>query len=301
MTKGISLSLEELIKCRNLAATLKLSSRRRVKNSVTSNRLATLRGRGIDFDELRIYQAGDDIRNMNWRVTARTGKPHIKLYQEERERPVFLLVDLTSSLFFGTKVALKSAVAAETAALLGWAAVHNGDKLGGIVLFSDTKQFEFPALARQHGILPLLKTLADQDQPYPSSLKSTPLTTALSRLRHIAKPSSLIFIISDFQTLENDMEKQLSSLRKHTEIISIAIHDPIEKNPPPPARYTISDGQHFSTINTGIAGWRTAYQKQFEVSRQQLMAMLRRNHIPLITLSTTDNIQQILYQTLREA
>lgn len=299
--KGISFSLEELINLRNSAQSLSLSCRHRVKNSLISHRLATLRGRGIDFDEVRIYQPGDDIRNMEWRVTARSGKPHIKLYHEERERPVFLVVDLSPTMFFGTKVAFKSAIATQAAALLGWAAVHNGDKLGGIVIFSEEEQLEFPPLSRQHGILPFLKVLANQNQAHAQSSKSDALSKALAHLRHIAKPSSLIFIISDFQSIDNEIEKNLSSLKKHTEIISIAIHDPLEVSPPPPGLYAISDGQSFSTMNTGGTSWRTAYQKQFEVSRQQLMSMLRRNQIPLIKLSTTDPVYQTLYQTLREA
>jgi len=130
-------------------------------------------GRGIDFEETRIYQPGDDIRTMDWRVTARTGKPHTKVYREERERPTFFLVDYNPSMFFGSKVAFKSVIAAKTAAILAWAAAREGNRVGGLV-FSGNLLRTTPLKASSHGVLPLLKSLANVSSPprYPSTMQN---------------------------------------------------------------------------------------------------------------------------------
>lgn len=300
MTSGISLSLKELIQLQGFGKSLSLASNNRTRAVLHGNHMTKLRGRGIDFEKVRAYQAGDDIRSMDWRVTARTGKPHIKLYREERERPVYIVVDLTPSMFFGTKVAFKSWVASQAAALLGWSAVHHGDKLGGIVVFSEEEQIQCPARTRQHGILPFLKHLADQQTPHAENIEPQALSIALSHLKHVAKPGSLIILISDFQPLSADIDNHLCTLRQHTQLLALAINDPTESTLPPPGRYSISDGQTIMSMNTQSVKFCQAYEQQFKNSRAQLLSMLQSARIPLIELSTTDNVYKTLYQTLRK-
>ena len=151
--------LPDLIALRGQARRLDLAPRGLVLATRAGGHLSRFRGRGMEFDESRRYQPGDDPRHMDWRVTARAGAPHVKLFREERERPVWLLVDLGPSMRFGTRVAFKSAVAAQAAALLGWAAVERGDRVGGLI-FDETRRLERRPAARSSGLLPLLEGLA---------------------------------------------------------------------------------------------------------------------------------------------
>ncbi len=114
------------------ARNIKLDSRLYAIAETAGNRQSRFRGRGIDFQESRNYQPGDDIRTMDWRVTARTGRPHTKVFQEERERPIIIVIDCNPSMFFGTRVAFKAVIAARLAALIAWAAIRNGDRIGAV-------------------------------------------------------------------------------------------------------------------------------------------------------------------------
>lgn len=290
---GIDIPLDELIKLRFAAGSINLASHKLVNTQRAGGHLSTLRGRGIDFDEVRSYQPGDDIRNMDWRVTARTGSPHIKLYHEERERPVFLLIDYGPSMFFGTRVAFKSVIAAQAAALLGWAAIQNGDRLGALV-FSGDDHIEFKPRSRQHGILPLLKSLSDQNECRQNKIHDAALSEALMRLRYVTKPGSLIFIISDFSTLEENAERHLSRLRQHNEIIACHVVDPIEKNAPPPNTYAITNGIQSSIMDTRSKIFIREYEKQYSHQQDYLNSVLRKRQIPLIELATNDSIIDVL-------
>ena len=139
--KGIRLTIDELLALRREALALDLSSNYRVSSTLAGGYRSKFRGRGMDFDEVRLYQPGDDIRNIDWRVTARTGKPHTKLFREERERPLFLLLDQSKHLFFGSRVAFKSVIAARAASLLIWASITAGSRIGA-VLFDDSGHLE---------------------------------------------------------------------------------------------------------------------------------------------------------------
>ena len=133
---GIYTSIEELASMRYNTTGLNPLAHKKALASMAGGHISSFRGRGIDFSEVRIYQPGDDIRNIDWRVTARTNKPHTKLYREERERPVYIVVDQCQSMFFGSKKTFKSVTAARAAANLAWGTIDNGDRVGGLV-FSD--------------------------------------------------------------------------------------------------------------------------------------------------------------------
>ncbi len=301
--QGIKFSLDELVRLRATAAKIELSSRKKVRSQLIGGHLSKLRGRGIDFDETRVYQAGDDIRHMHWGITARTGVPHVKLYHEERERPVFLLVDLSPGMFFGTKVAFKSYIAVQTAAILGWAAADQGDRVGGIV-FSQNKHVELKPRSRKNGILPLLKSLQALNQ-IPPTISPTngpsQLSRAIARLQYVAKPGSLIFILSDFLQIDKAFEPQLSRLGQHTEIILCAINDPLEMDPPPPNRYNVTDGQSVMTIDSSTSSFCHAYKERFTRQRDHLQQIIGKNRISLLQLMTNQPITESLYIGLHQS
>ena len=196
--RGVRVHLKDLIQARHAIGHLGANRRTRSHALLAGGERSPFKGRGIDFEESRRYQPGDDVRLMDWRVTARTNEPHVKVFREERERPVFMVVDDRQTMHFGTKVAFKSVVAAQAAALLGWASHARGDRVGGIV-FAEADHVELRPKGGRTGILQLLNVLADRSgqslvkTPGPGSA-ATSFRLALNRVLKAARPGSLIFL-----------------------------------------------------------------------------------------------------------
>lgn len=295
--KGIHITLDELIQARLLAQRLRLAPRNKARAQRGGAHLSRFRGRGIDFDEVRIYQPGDDIRSMDWRVTARTGRPHTKVFREERERPVLFAVDLGSSMQFGTRIAFKSVTAAKVAAFWAWCAARHGDRVGGVVL-RDRGSVECKPRTGPPGVLRLLNALAEPDA-LSTSAPGSGVPQMLQRLRSVAHPGSLIVWISDFQGLNAAHESALSELRRHNEVVCVQIYDELEAQLPLPGRYSVSDGQRSLAFDAADPGLRKAYQERFEKHAQELQAMLNALSIRLLRVATHDDTYAVLTGELR--
>lgn len=260
MIEGITVSTQSLIALRQHA---RKPYEKPVKTTHAAGRyLSHHRGRGMDFNEARHYQAGDEIRHMEWRMTARTGKPHTKVYQEERERPVVILNDFNPSMYFGTCVAFKSVLAARLAALIGWTAVKQGDKVGGL-LANSLRHQEFMPQAREKGLLAWLAALSGFTQAFGhTSEKMLRLSSLLLRVRRVARPGSIVVIISDFYSLDADSEKHLHRLRAHNELLFYHICDALELGSPKIAgTYPIANHQESILLNTQDHHMAEAYQQ----------------------------------------
>jgi len=294
--RGVTVDLDELLRLKYHARALSFHHKSRVGTSQAGNYLSTIRGRGIDFDEVRMYQPGDDIRNMDWRVTARTGKPHTKLYKEERERPIYILTDFGPSMFFGTRVAFKSVIAARCAALLAWAGINNGDRVGAF-LFSGNTHFESKPHNKTIGLFPILKSLAEFSENK-ISFGPHSLTPSLSKLRHVIRPGSLVFILSDFLSLDEDANRHLSLISQHNDVVACYIYDPMERNLPPPNRYTISDGDDYASLDTSDKQTCREYRQQHKNNTLQLKQSLQKLNIPMINIATNHAIVPVLRKGL---
>ena len=294
MTNGITVSLKSLIDLRYHADAIDISSKKNVSSFSSGDYFSRLRGRGMEFDEVRAYQPGDDIRHMDWRVTARTSKPHTKLYHEERERPVFILVDYNPNMFFGTRVAFKSVLAAQIAAVFGWAAVKNGDRVGGII-FSGEQCIEMRPKARKMGLLPLLKKLADYSDGRLNMKNVGGLSKALKRLRQVVKPGSLILIMSDFVSMDEEAKRHISLLAKHNEMVAAFIYDQLESTLPPPNYYAVSNGNEVVNIDTGNKRFRTKYDQSFTGRYKDLMDYFNKYRINCLTFPTHCSVMDILH------
>jgi uncharacterized protein (DUF58 family) len=284
---GVSVSLQRLLNARDQASGLSLHPRHRARATGAGAYLSAFRGRGMEFDQVRAYQTGDDIRNMDWRVTARTGRPHTKLFHEERQRPVFIAVDQGRDMQFGTRVAFKSVIAAEAAALLAWSAADNGDRVGGLV-FSEERHVEQRPLGRARGALQFLQCLARPGRPAgnPDHRDAPTLDAALQRLVRIVKPGSLVILISDFRGLGEQSERWLLQLSRHNDLLGIFVHDPLEERAPAPGRYAVSDGRQSTLLDLASRSLREQYRKRFSDHRRQLTALARKARMPLISLRT---------------
>jgi len=291
---GIEVDVDDLIGLRFRAQRLQLGIARRARQTMTGAHDSRFRGRGMEFAESRIYQPGDDVRSIDWRVTARTGRPHTKLFQEERERPVILLVDLGASMFFGTRKAFKSVLAAETAALIAWAAMHGGDRVGALVA-GRSAHMELKPVAGRRGVLRVLRALTTLSRPARDDEgQKIDLSGSLLRARHVARPGSLLVIISDFYGLDEAAVGHLTRMRQHNDMLACWIHDALEREPPPPGRYGISDGWQTATLDTVSRRARARYTASFAGEFERLRTTLGRLAIPLLPIATGDDAAEAL-------
>lgn len=290
---GIHPQLAELMNQRAAAQRLLLATRRRSSALDVGGRHSRFRGRGVDFQESRQYQPGDDVRSIDWRVTARSGEPHTKVYTEERNRPVQLVLDANPSLFFGSRRAFKSVVAARLAALLGWFTILRGDRLG-TQLFTGERYRLLPPLNGQRGLMHLLGTLLHWYAPIPTGPNDGGLSRALSRLRSASHKGGLVILISDFTLIEPDLDGEITLLRRHHDVLACRIADPLELHLPPPGRYAISDGRHQQLLDVHTRAARQKQQARLDLQGQRLEQLLRRCAVPLLTLTALDDPVRVL-------
>ena len=295
-SSGISITIDELIDLRRQAASIKLDFRRSAIRQSAGMNASRFRGRGMEFSESRIYLPGDDVRSMDWKVTARTGEPHTKLFQEERERPVFLLVDLSASMYFGTRGTFKSVLAARAASVIAWAALQHGDRVGALV-FSGGQHVEVRPSGGPHGVLAVLRAIAEMHDQAPDLRHADGdinLASALLRAGHVARPGSLVFIFSDFYDLDNTTQRHISRLRKHNDVVACWINDPLESTPPPAGRYPITNGSSRALLDTFSITARDNYRHRFSQIESQLQNMAANLGVALVPFTCgTDVVIQI--------
>ena len=285
----IAVSLKTLIDLAKPAASIK-PPQLRIRAQQSGAYVSGFKGRGMEFDEARLYQPGDDIRNIDWRVTARTGKTHTKVFREERERPVFIAVDDRATMHFATRGVFKSVVAAKFAALLAWMAQHHGDRVGG-QRFSDSQCRELKPQNGRHAVLQLLNMLI---KPEPANSNQVSFEHALARLCQHARPGSRVYLISDFRGFNEQTASNLSKLSRHCDVVLIFIYDPLEKTLPNQGRYRFTDEQRDVLVDTADKQRLQAYQQRFADRWQRLQTFSKKNAIQLIQCSTLeDPLQQL--------
>ncbi len=298
MANGIIAELKDLIALQRYAQTVRYHPEGYALR--VGNHRSKLRGRGMDFSEARNYQAGDEIRHMEWRVTARTGRPHVKVYQEERERPVVILTDFNPSMYFGTHIAFKSVVAANLSAVIAWTAAKQGDRVGGLLVSADSHNECVPR-SRQAGVLPFLAALSRYTQKHNAcalpSFEGKSLSQALIRLRRVAKPGSILVLVSDFYNLDDESEPHLSRLCNHNDVLAYQVSDPLELAPPKPAQYAITDGQRSLQLDTSLDAVRFEYQFYCEQRMTALNSRFKRLGIQYVNVTAETNLPMLVRQT----
>lgn len=267
----------------------------------SGNHHSPFRGRGLEFDTVREYVPGDDIRNIDWRVTARTGAPHIKLFRESKERQVILCVDMNTNMRFGTRGTFKSIQAAFVAAYLGWKALDAHDSLSGC-LFGDVEnglQYFSPSKTGK-SFRRMLKIFSEA----PTQNHITSLTTVLKNLSQAAHTGALIYVISDFMDLDDISslikEARLRKLNERCDVIFIAINDPSDESIPPIGPLDCIDTQgHKITIDTDVLHYRETYEESWKKNRETLRKLTFQSKIPLIQLSTLSDVRLELPKALK--
>lgn len=289
---GVSVSLQELLALRTGP---RLGRRRGVLPAPPAHgrHAGPQRARGIEFAEVRQYLPGDDARAIDWRQTARRGHPYTRLFQQEHERPLRLLVDMGPSMRFATRVGYKSVMAARVAARLAWQAVAMGDRVGGMA-WGVHGQREVRPQARHLGALALLRALAMATQSDPVA---TEFSNVLRDLGPTLRPGTQVWLLSDFMWLDAAHERSVVALSLQAELRLVHIYDIFEKEPLP-GRYLLSDGASTRTLDLSSAAARTAYGAGFSARLEALTLLARRIGTPLLSLATHDDLDRQLARVL---
>jgi uncharacterized protein (DUF58 family) len=290
--------LEELVALRGAAHGLSLHARRPVLARLQGAHRSAARGRGLEFEEVRLYAPGDDVRSIDWRVTARRGKPHTKLFREERERPVWLIADLHRGLYFGSRRQLKSALLVRAAALLGWVATMGGDRLGTLIGEAGDKARIFPPRGREAGVLPALEALVETQPRAPGAPDAGSLGAALTQLRPLLQPGSLVLVLSDFSNLDSVAETALAGASLHNDVRLLWITDPLESTGLPDGSFRVGLPGHLWWLDGERS--RPAWQQAWAARERRLGELAGRLDLPLIRLSTRDAVSDSLPPLLRE-
>jgi uncharacterized protein (DUF58 family) len=303
--KGAVVDQQALIRCRFAAAQLKAKPKRRYFAKQAGGHASPFKGRGLAFHHVREYQGGDEIRHIDWRVTARTVKAHTKIFEEEKERPVVLCLDQRASMFFGSRHCFKSVLACHIAATLAWAGLDNNDRVGGLV-FGDDQHREVRPQRSHRSVLNFIHTATSYNQQLATPTASTEissaqsLATAFEELRRITKPGSTVYIVSDFIGYQQEAERQLHLLARHNDIVAIAVHDPMEEALPGTGSYPVSNGRERLQLLLSKS-LREQFQQQRNLAEHSLSASLRRARIRHIRLATDSAYFHTLQRGLGQA
>jgi len=292
---GIYTDLATLLGSRHWARNLKLFSRQVARSMLLGETRSRFRGRGMEFEEVRHYQPGDDIRNIDWRVSARTGGTYTKLFCEERERPVHILVDQRSSMFFGSRGRFKSVLAAELATALAWAALAGSDRIGGQII-GDHSESDIRARRNKQAVLKFIHDLNEYNRNLPSvksSDKEKNFVDMVDECRRITRPGTAVFILSDFHDFSNKAAKSLVALGRHTDINLFQVQDPLETDLPVSGAVSISDGTHRSSVQLSNS-LQKAFLKQINARTKLLKEAALRSRSAFVQVSTLDEPRQIL-------
>ena len=325
-SNGVDLAMAELLKYQNKTALIDLSARKSIHGQMSGNYLSRSKGRGMEFDEVRHYQTGDDIRAIDWRVTARTGKTHTKLFREELERPVLIATDLSASMHFGSQLLFKSVQAAHLASLVAWHAKNRGDRLGGIV-FNQNEHLELKPRSRKEGVLHYLHALSaihlSQHNTQYNSARQDKVNSAdesnllnenyfrdnCARIRQIAKPGSLVYLITDAQQIktvntslkqknqQQDALRHLTQISQHCELVVCLIDDPLEQELPSSSiklNVTLTDGNNRQQLTLGDSNTAATYQKQTQKLNEQCSQLLTKAGARVINFSAGQTLEQQL-------
>jgi uncharacterized protein (DUF58 family) len=260
---------------------IEISTRGLVNDVFSGEYHSVFKGRGMNFAEVREYQYGDDIRSIDWNVTARTGSPFVKVFEEERELTVMLLVDVSASGDFGTRGRLKGEVAVEICALLAFSAIKNNDKVGLIIFSEGVEKFVPPRKGRRHVLRVLRELLYHEPEG-----RGTDITAALEYLTHVQRKRAVTFLVSDFR--DEGFDKALAVAGRRHDLIAVRIGDVREHELPALGLLELEDPETGErvVVNSSNPGFRRAFQEVGVKRREELDAVLRRSKVDVIDIET---------------
>jgi uncharacterized protein (DUF58 family) len=288
---GVYIDLEELIALEQHGRKVSFLPHQPVHSLLSGRFASRMRGRGLNFEEIRDYRAGDDVRSIDWKVTARLQKPHVRVFNEERDRQALLVVDQRLSMFFGSRLAMKSVTAAQAAAISAWRVVGVGDRVGAIV-FNDSDIFEIKARRSRATVLQILSAIVahNQELGVGRGLVSAPnaLNIALERAQHRALHDGTVIIISDFHGADDATRKMIGAMTQHNDAIALLVHDPLQSDLPSSARMTVTDGELQIQLELGRGSVRESIEQATHERLKGVFAWTRELGVPVLPLSAAE-------------
>ena len=294
-------SLRALMRLRYSARGFSYLPRQPVRSLLSGRKRSRLRGRGLDFDELRNYRPGDDIRTMDWRVTNRTGKPHVRVYTEERDRPVVVMVDQRLPMFFGSRQKMKSVIAAEVAALTAWRVLAVGDRVGAI-LFNDHRTLEARPTRNERKVIGWLGDLVAMNNELSvtagHSSHAGGLNDALQVLERSIGHDYLVVLISDFYGWNDATLGTIRRISQHNDIICSLVFDPLERDISGASTLVVSDGRFQLEIDPTERELGRKFEASFESAFSLVQGELKRHQIPVLPVDTANPVTSQLREKL---
>ncbi|RUO74307.1 DUF58 domain-containing protein [Pseudidiomarina sediminum] len=304
---GVHVGTAELMYYRSKVAAFAQHRRLHPPQAQSGAILSKTRGRGMEFDEVRHYQAGDDVRAIDWRVTARTGSPHTKLFREERERPILFVVDLSPTTHVGSQLLLKSVQLCHITAALAWQATQRGDRVGAIIGYN-ARHIEVRPQARQHGVLRILHQLVElqneslQQWQSHAVLQTDTLNELLRRAQQVAKPGTIVHVLSDWQHTNADTFNTIQALQRHCSMQAIQCSDPLEHKIPDCLRaenIAMTDHQQSCYFAAGDTAQRQRYAQLAQQQQQQLQRQLKQLNLRLRHFSAAIALEEQWPEVMR--
>ena len=289
---GVYANLDDLIRIQFKARNFSFLPQQPVSSILSGRYASRLRGRGLNFEEIRRYQPGDDIRTMDWKVTARTRSPHVRVYTEEKDRAVVLIVDQRLNMFFGTRDKLKSVTAAELAALGAWRAVDVGDRVGAVV-FNDTEIVDIRPQRSQQTVMSILGTIVRMNHALQADAQaeSNPdmLNRALEKALQLVPHDALVVMVSDYFGVDERTERLTAQMAEHNDVLALLVHDPIRLQPAE-QRVTVSDGSLQMEIDFADKGVREKLAENYYEEQLYITHFLNKLAAPLLMVSNEGDV-----------
>ena len=289
MPARVYVELQELLRLRYQAEGFSYLPRQPIHSLLAGTHASRLRGRGLNFEEIRGYLPGDDIRSIDWKVTARTGKPHTRVFTEERDRPALLLVDQRLNMFFGSRVSTKAATAAEAAAASAWRVFGVGDRPGAIV-FDDSGIESVRPHRSESRVLELLNVIvaANRRLAVDAGIEPKPeqLNEVLRMACAVAGHDYLVCLISDLDGGDDELTRLMTRLAGHNDVLVLFVYDPLEAELPETGKLVVSDGDLQLQVDTRDANLRQRFSAVFEARLARARSLLLKRRIPVLPVST---------------
>ena len=298
--EGVYVSLSELLKFGYMPKNFNIRPNGAVLTKLSGRHQSGMRGRGMDFSEMKQYVQGDDTRNMDWKATRRTGKPYIRVYNEERDRNVWLVVSQMNSMFFGSQVRMKSVCAAHTAALIAFKALEMADRVGAVVYNNDEVKF-FKATSSRNNLVQVMTEIERQNHLLNASNgdngKSN-LGNALKTLSALAKHDDLVVLIGDGRAMDEETAKHITRINTHNDVIGVLVYDPMEEEIVKSTSLFFTDGVDTVDVDSSSRQFIERYRERLSGRKESFQKLSRKNALPVLSISTEFPVLDQLYEQL---
>ncbi|PIB35706.1 hypothetical protein BFP72_10025 [Reichenbachiella sp. 5M10] len=296
LPKDVFTSLRELLEMERFAQIMSLlANKQKVKSILGGKHSSKLRGRGLDFEEVRNYVMGDDIRNIDWKVTARTKVTHTRVFSEEKEKPALIVVDQSKSMFFGSQKRTKSVVAAELAAVAAFRILKQGDRVGGVVIGDDGVDIIQPKRDRRN-ILRFLDKIVEKNHELKNHTEGTlddSLRDTMHKVRNIVTHDFLVVIISDFKKYSPEVTRFISQIAQHNDVILAKVMDPMERDIPH-IKFVAGNRDTQVTVDGKHKALNQHFVTGFDEDYQSFQTQMKKHHVPVFTINTVDSLDEQL-------